>query len=617
MLETKINISAQDNASRVLANVRKDLSSVGSAAARLSPILAGLGASLSANAAFAWLKSVNDGVDALNDLKDATGASIENLSALEDIGARTGTSFDTVGSALVKFNATLKDAKPNSDQEAAFRALNLSLKDLQALDPAEALRRTAVALAGFADDGNKARLVQELFGKSVREVAPFLKDLAEAGKLNATVTTEQAQAAEDYNKQLFALQKNATDLSRQLAGPLVSALNDTAQAFRNSAKEGKGFFESISDRYIQNVKDFYASIGIGTAKQVKFVVDYTVPDESAAEAARHLRRKSVEFSGGGGSKPKGSPAAKAIDDQTSALDRYIQSLTTSLEREKDLTAVQTAQLRIAEAGAQGFSEAKRKYILDVAAQIDAEKALKAAQVQANAAQEERIRLGRAFAIEQGVDNSARSERLKSLLDNTDDSRLAKIREDVALLAEELDAGRLEGGVDQYIQAVRARVGEAGKEIEKTKSLAEDLGLTFSSAFENAIVGGGKLSEVLKGLGEDILRITVRKSITEPLGGFFTQALGRLFSFDGGGYTGNGPRIGGLDGKGGFLAMMHPREDVIDRTKGGASGGTVVVNISQQVGDIATVSMLQKSNESLVRQIQGGLMRSQQYGGAMA
>lgn len=60
------------------------------------------------------------------------------------------------------------------------------------------------------------------------------------------------------------------------------------------------------------------------------------------------------------------------------------------------------------------------------------------------------------------------------------------------------------------------------------------------------------------------------------------------SFDGGGYTGNGSRSGGLDGKGGFWAMMHPQETVIDHTKSGSSasvgssgGGNVTVNVSLQ------------------------------------
>ena len=37
-------------------------------------------------------------------------------------------------------------------------------------------------------------------------------------------------------------------------------------------------------------------------------------------------------------------------------------------------------------------------------------------------------------------------------------------------------------------------------------------------------------------------------------------------FAGGGYTGDGARTGGLDGQGGFLAMMHPQETVLDHTK---------------------------------------------------
>ena len=50
----------------------------------------------------------------------------------------------------------------------------------------------------------------------------------------------------------------------------------------------------------------------------------------------------------------------------------------------------------------------------------------------------------------------------------------------------------------------------------------------------------------------------------------------LPSGDGGGYTGNGPRTGGLDGRGGFMAMLHPNETVVDHSRGN-SGGEVVVN----------------------------------------
>ena len=42
------------------------------------------------------------------------------------------------------------------------------------------------------------------------------------------------------------------------------------------------------------------------------------------------------------------------------------------------------------------------------------------------------------------------------------------------------------------------------------------------------------------------------------------------SYAGGGYTGKGSRTGGLDGQGGFMAMMHPQETVIDHTRGSAN-----------------------------------------------
>jgi hypothetical protein len=55
------------------------------------------------------------------------------------------------------------------------------------------------------------------------------------------------------------------------------------------------------------------------------------------------------------------------------------------------------------------------------------------------------------------------------------------------------------------------------------------------------------------------------------------------SFAGGGYTGNAPRSGGLDGQGGFMAMLHPRETVVDHMKTSSGGG--VPNITIQTGEV--------------------------------
>ena len=119
---------------------------------------------------------------------------------------------------------------------------------MKKIDPAEALLKVAVALKGFADDGNKARLVQELFGKSIREVAPLLNDLAAKGQLVATVTTKQAEEAERFNQQLSALAKNSEDFKRELVGGLLPALNQMLETFtkiKASGNIGTVFADSL------------------------------------------------------------------------------------------------------------------------------------------------------------------------------------------------------------------------------------------------------------------------------------------------------------------------------------------------------------------------------------
>lgn len=198
---------------------------------------AALGAAFSVTQITQFALATVNSLDALNDLKDATGSSIENISALEDVALRTGTSFESMAGALVKLNKALIDAKPGSDTADVLSRIGLSAEELKRIDPAEAMLKVSKALAKFADDGDKARAVQVLFGRSIQEVAPLLKDLAEKGELVATVTTEQAEAAETFNKQLAELRKNSQDTARSLLSDLVPALNEV---FKNLKKEGFG-----------------------------------------------------------------------------------------------------------------------------------------------------------------------------------------------------------------------------------------------------------------------------------------------------------------------------------------------------------------------------------------
>lgn len=92
------------------------------------------------------------------------------------------------------------------------------------------------------------------------------------------------------------------------------------------------------------------------------------------------------------------------------------------------------------------------------------------------------------------------------------------------------------------------------------------------------------------------------------------------SFEGGGFTGSGVRSGGMDGKGGFPAILHPNESVIDHTRGG--GGIVVhqtINVStgvQQTVRAEIANMLPSITQATKAAVADSKMRGGSYSRAM-
>ena len=83
----------------------------------------------------------------------------------------------------------------------------------------------------------------------------------------------------------------------------------------------------------------------------------------------------------------------------------------------------------------------------------------------------------------------------------------------------------------------------------------------------------------------------------------------MSDFEGGGYTGGGVRAGGMDGKGGFMAMVHPNETVIDHTKGQRTGGATV-NFNINAVDAAGFDQLLQSRKGLITSIINNAMNNQ-------
>jgi hypothetical protein len=515
----------------------KQAAKIDAAFAGLKTTAAGLGVAFAAIIPAAvvgqfaqFFRTTVNGLDALNDLSDATGASVENLSALEDIALRTGTSLETAGDAVIKMNKALADAKPGTDAAEAFKALGLSVEELKRLDPVQAFQKLAIALSGFADDGNKARFVQELFGKSLREVAPLLKDAAENGKLNATVTTAQAKAAEAFNKELFALQKNALDAARTISGPLIASLNQLATAI----KVGGGISGAVGlDKLPDSVDKVVAAYRlIGLARERITPLDILKNDPSNERALAELAR---------------------IDAKAKGITASFNQANEELKKIAGAQAFRSAQLDAGNPANLDARDLRLQQLPSLPSSLGGGKAAKgkAPWTLAQWEQDLRITFDRAFIDlnDRGRDEQQKDlqKRIDAATQMTDELRDKNLRLTVDLVEDEKARAKALILLDEQVQLKKLEslqvYGQAyvdaqelirqntelalrGADLIKEKSddVAKDIGLVFSSAAGEAITKWEGFSNLLKGILADLAQIAVKKTITEPLGNFLTDSL---------------------------------------------------------------------------------------------
>lgn len=475
----------------------------------LNTILAGVGVSLGAAAFVAGLKQITDSIDALNDASDATGASVENLSALESVARRNGETLDTVTTAAVKLNQALNE-DAGGDKAKILQAIGLSAQELRQQDPAQAVKTVADALAQYEDGGNKARIILELFGKSARELAPFLKDLAESGQLNATVTKQQAEEAERFNKLLFGMSEQFTQVGRAIASdvlPPMLALFSSVSDNTSGANAMKSGFDALA-----TVFETVAVLGVNVAYVLTQIVEEINGLAVQAVAIAHLDFDSAKSFG---LQMKANAAAARIE-----VDRLSESILNARKRAADPIEAGNAQKApdvtalLAKPKSIPNDKSGRDWIEDFTSsqQKEALREYEALQKKRTDSEKEWSNIV--------ADSSIKLDQLVAKYKDLADP-VEKYRKEIELITalektgnlspEEASAARLR----VWEQQARA-VDEVNGKITKQKGLVEELGLTFSSAAEDAIVNFKSLGDVINSVGRDILKYFVRQSITKPL-----------------------------------------------------------------------------------------------------
>jgi hypothetical protein len=188
-----------------------------------------------------------------------------------------------------------------------------------------------------------------------------------------------------------------------------------------------------------------------------------------------------------------------------------------------------------------------------------------------------------------------------------------------------------------IAAINAETAAMEAQMQKVQDVADSIESNFGDALMGIVTDfdilnssiedfGYHAEQVFKNMAREIIKELYRIFVVKKITGFVEGAitgtyadLGRVGAprLEGGGYTGSGPRSGGLDGKGGFLAMLHPRETVIDHTKGQSGGVTVQQNFNFSAnGDESVKRMIAQAAPQIAKMTEKGIMDSRRRGGQM-
>jgi len=151
------------------------------------------------------------------------------------------------------------------------------------------------------------------------------------------------------------------------------------------------------------------------------------------------------------------------------------------------------------------------------------------------------------------------------------------------------------------------LGEVSEKTKEISETAQDLGLQFVSAFEDAIVEGKKFREVMQGLLKDMLRLVTRKLLTEPFTAFFSEMLeGRA----GGGPVSKGtPYIVGERGPEMFIPNASGSIASNSALMSGAGGMQFVTKIDARGADPGLIARLPQYMEQRDRRL---MMKVKEY-----
>ena len=507
-------------------------------------------------------------VNIQNRMQALTGSAADTASAMahmKRIAGESRSDFDAIGTLFTRLTIATQElgVSQNDIAKATQTVANtFVIAGAESSEAANSARQLAQGLASGALRGDELRSVMEnnvilsnLLSKGLGITTGQLKDFGSAGKLTAeAILPILIKATEETTKTVadmdMTIGQAILALKTQFT-TLVGEFNNSTNAF-GSVANGINFIAQNMELLIIPITALTVSAipGMIIALNTLKVAILTNPIGLLATGFAAL--VSVLMIANKNSKEYGT----TLDDLTSARAEQV----TKLEK------AETAYARFKALEYDIDRKAAQKNIDEIDALILAK-----------------------------TEQAEIEKKLQTSLDNLGTTTVTAMQESIQITKDFADT--VEG---QLTNAFKTFFDFTSKQFLDFKNLATSVARAIINELINVFI-------VQKAVGMVKGKISDMQAALDGTGG----AAGALTSFvndyAGGGYTGNRARAGGVDGKGGFPAILHPKETVVDHAQGQGMGATVNFNISTV--DAAGFDELLASRKGLITSIINNAMNN--------
>lgn len=587
--DVKIKITAYNATAKAFASVNRGLRSVAKASAPIAGFMTKWGlatATAAAGASAALVKMRMTAVDNLAKTADKLGATTEALAGLQHAAEISGVSTETMNMALQRMTRRVAEAAMGTGEaKGALEELNLNADALAKLPLDQQMNIVADAMQGVEKQSDRVRLAMKLFDSEgvalVNTLAggsDGLKEMAEeASKLGIAISRVDAAMIEQANDDVLRAKSVFQGFGNQIATELSPLISELATNFYQTALDSNEA-GNVGSRVAQALVNGFGHV-VNAVHRLKIGIN----------GIRFVFAKMGQF------------ALTVVSKMTKSFDILIagyNKLADVFDWEKITVSPSQEFQAIADAFGQTADDIKAQITESLNAPLPSDQ-IQAFydEVQAKARETAEVVAANAPATVLS-DTSLLGEATKKM------GLVDKARMEGTKKLEEFEK-KTAGEKTQFLMGeLDTQLGGIAKHSKKLFAMQK--AVQVAQAIMNTYTGATKaIASYPPPINFAMAALTVANGMAQV-------AQIKAQSFEGGGFTGFGARAGGLDGKGGYMAMVHPNESIVDHTKGQGQGITIVNNVDATGGgadvDQRIRVAMEVTSQQTVMQVQDLLRR---------